>query len=206
MYAPSMAIHAVAAQQRLLDAASKRFRRFGFRHASVESITAAAGTGKGSLYLHYASKEDLYLDTVRHAIEQFLEAATQAMGQVESAPLRLRTLVAVAIEHYERDELLSVPLLDDRELLGLGAATLARQLQRERITNLINDTLVEGQKDGTIRQELDPATTAVVLFEIGWAVVRSHLTGELTLPLAEALTALNSIVGHGTSAPQKEAI
>lgn len=196
-----MTANGVTARQRILEAASQRFRRFGLRHASVESITAAAGTGKGSMYLHYASKEDLYLDTVRCAIEDFLEAATEAMGRVEAAPLRLRALVEVAIEHYERDELLSAPLLDDRDLLGPGAAALARQLQRERITKLIEDTLTQGQRDRTIRMGLEPATAAIVLFEIGWAIVRSHLTGELALPLTEALTTLNNIVGHGTSVP-----
>lgn len=194
-----MARHELAARERLLDAASQRFRRFGLRHTSVESITSAAGTGKGSLYLHYASKEALYLETVRTAVERFLDAAAEAMAQAGSAPLRLRALVDVAISHYERDDLLSAPLLDDRELIDAAAAALARQLQRERITTLIEATLSEGQRQGTIRAELDPTTAAAVLFEIGWAIVRSHLTGELPLPLGEALHALNDIVGNGTA-------
>jgi AcrR family transcriptional regulator len=193
-----MSTAAVAARQRLLDAASVRFRRFGFRHASVESITDAAGTAKGSLYLHYSSKEDLYLDAVRQAVEGFLAEATIAMEAVDSAPARMRALVEVAIEHYQDDELLSAPLLGDRDLVTPGAAALARELQRRRITELIESTLSEGQRDGSIRVEIDAATTAVVLFESGWAIVGSHLTGELPLPLGDALTALNVLVGRGT--------
>jgi AcrR family transcriptional regulator len=193
-----MSTAAVAARQRLLDAASVRFRRFGFRHASVESITDAAGTAKGSLYLHYSSKEDLYLDAVRQAVEGFLAEATIAMEAVDSAPARMRALVEFAIEHYQDDELLSAPLLGDRDLVTPGAAALARELQRRRITELIESTLSEGQRDGSIRVEIDAATTAVVLFESGWAIVGSHLTGELPLPLGDALTALNVLVGRGT--------
>ncbi len=188
-------------RQRLLDAASTRFRRLGPRHASVASITAAAGTGKGSLYLHYASKEELYLDTVRQAVETFLDSAEAAMTQVDSAPMRLHALVEMATIHYERDDLLSAPLLDDRDLVGAAAASLARQLQRDRITELIEQTLRDGQSEGTIRGEIDAAASAAVLFEIGWAIVRSHLLGDLPLPLAEALETLNAIVGRGTMAP-----
>lgn len=188
-----------APRERLLDAASQQFRRFGLRHASVASITSAAGTGKGSLYLHFQSKEALYLDVMGRTVEAFLDAAAATMARAGSAPQRLRALVETAIEHYERDELLAAPLLDDRNLLDAGVAALARRLQRERITTMIRVTLADGQQQGTIRAELDAEKAAAVLFEIGWAVVRAHLSGELGLPLAEALRALNDIVGNGTA-------
>jgi AcrR family transcriptional regulator len=182
----------------LADAAAQRFRRFGLRHTSVESITAAAGTGKGSLYLHYSSKEALYLEVIRRVVEEFVAAARVAMAEANGAPSRLRALVEVAIVHYERDDLMAAPLRDDRDLLGPEVAGLARQLQREQVIGLIEATLIQGQQEGTIRSELVPAPAAAVLFEIGWAVVRSHLSGELSLPLADALQTLNDIVGNGT--------
>lgn len=187
------------ARGRLLTAAAPRFRRFGFRGTSVEDITTAAGTGKGSLYLHYNSKQALYLEVVRLEVEAFVSAATDAMDGADSAPGKLRVLVGSAVTHYGNDDLLSAPLLDDRVLLDADAAALARQLQRARITQLIATTLGDGQRDGTVRADLNPETTAAVLFEIGWAIVRSHLTGELALPLAEALTTLNDLLGKGTT-------
>lgn len=197
-----MSVRQDDARERLLDAATQRFRRFGTRHTSVESITTAAGTGKGSLYLHYQSKEELYLATVPHAVHGFLEAAATAMHPDQPAPSRLRSLVEVAIAHYERDDSLAAPAARSSttaELLDDRAPTLARQLQRERVTDLIRITFIDGQRAaGTIRAGLDPAVAAAVLFEIGWAIVRSHLTGELTVPLGHALRTLNDIVGHGT--------
>ena len=187
------------ARDRLLNAAAHRFRRFGMRHTSVESITTAAGTGKGSLYLHYRSKEELYLDTVQQAVDGFLEGAAGAMRGDQPPLARLRSLVEIAIVQYERDDLLAAPFMADRELLDERAATLARQLQREHITELIRATLTDGQRDGSIRAGLDPAVAAAVLFEIGWAIVRSHLARELPIPLGDALRTLNDIVGTGTA-------
>lgn len=187
------------AKDRLLDAATRRFRRFGFRGTSVETITSAAGTGKGSLYLHYGSKQELYLDVVRREVEAFVTAATESMRHADGAPGQLRALVAEAIAHYERDDLLSASLLDDRVLLDPKAAVLARRLQRERITEVIEAALADGQRDGTVRADLNCAASASVLFEAGWALVRAHLTGELGLPLADALATLNDLVGKGTT-------
>ena len=185
-------------RDRLLDAAEKRFRRFGFRHTSVESITRSAGTGKGSLYLHYRSKDDLFLDVVARAVNAFVDAATGRMRDIDSAPEQLSALVETAVEHYETDDLLRAILVGDDDLVSGPVTHLAGELQRERICDLIERTLRAGQAEGTIRPELDPYRTAIVLFEIGWAVVRRHLEGRLDLPLADALATLNDIVGRGT--------
>ena len=44
---------------------------------------------------------------------------------------------------------------------------------------------------------IDLDAAASVLFEIGWAVVRSALEGDSQIPLDRALTTLNQIVGLG---------
>lgn len=183
---------------RLLAAADSRFRRFGFRHSSVEAITRAAGTGKGSLYLHFSSKEALYLDVVGHAVTGFVNEATSAMTEVETAPARLRALVETAIDYYGNDDLLCAILIGDDDLVTGPVARLADDLQRDRITQLIEHTIEVGQQEGTLRQGLDPKASATVLYEIGWAIVRRHLEGRLALPLGEALSTLNDIVGRGT--------
>lgn len=45
----------------VLDAAERLFEQFGYRKTTVEEIAQEAKIGKGSVYLHFASKEDLGL-------------------------------------------------------------------------------------------------------------------------------------------------
>jgi AcrR family transcriptional regulator len=45
----------------VLDAAERLFEHFGYRKTTVEEIAQEAKIGKGSVYLHFASKEDLGL-------------------------------------------------------------------------------------------------------------------------------------------------
>src|SRR5262245_1911191 len=48
----------------LLRAAEQVFVEHGLDRAKVEEITARAGRGKGSFYLHFASKEDAFRQIV----------------------------------------------------------------------------------------------------------------------------------------------
>lgn len=49
------------ARKRLLDAAAEHFARFGYRRANIGDIARDAGLGKGTVYLHFPSKQALLL-------------------------------------------------------------------------------------------------------------------------------------------------
>lgn len=185
-------------RSRVLRAAEDRFRRFGYRRTSVDVIADTAEVGKGSVYLHFESKADLYLAVVDLCTARFVEAASRAMAEATSAPGRLRALVVAAAHHYEHDDLLAPSLLGHADLVNGHVAQLAAEAQRGHITALITEALREGQREGSIRAGLDPERAASVLFEIGWAIVRRHLEGHAARPLADDLETLNDIVGRGT--------
>ena len=48
-------------QHRILEVATKQFVQFGYRKTSISDIADRAGIGKGSLYLHFESKQELFL-------------------------------------------------------------------------------------------------------------------------------------------------
>lgn len=190
-----------AAQQeprsRLLQAAEARFRRFGFKRTTIDDITTEAGTGKGSLYLHFDSKQSIYLAVVEASLEAFIAKAAAATRGAGAAPQRLRRLVEITAEHYGSDELLHASLFGGDEFVDGEVSRRAATLQRSRMRELLAEALRTGQREGSVRDSIDAETAASVLFEIGWAVVRAELEGESNLPLDVALNSLNEIVGLG---------
>jgi AcrR family transcriptional regulator len=54
-------------RSRLLESAVETFVRFGFRKTSMEELAQAAGISRQGLYLHFATKEELFQAAVRHA-------------------------------------------------------------------------------------------------------------------------------------------
>ncbi len=182
---------------RLIRAAEQQFRRFGYRRTTVEDVTRTADTGKGSFYLHFSSKEDAYLAVVESSLERFLTKAENALRTPDPAPRRLNALVAITAEHYGDDELLRSSLFGEGDLVDGAVAARAADIQRNRITALFADVLSGGKEEGTIRASVDVDSTSVVLFEIGWALVRAELASTSDLPLSTALDTLNDIVGLG---------
>jgi len=186
-----------APRQRLIEAAEAQFRRFGYRRTTIDDITGRAGTGKGSLYLHFDSKQALYAAVVEASVERFVQRASRLLEGPGTVPERLRSLVELTIDHYSHDELLHASLFGGGRLVEGDVSRLAADIQRNRIRGLLRDLLRLGQAEGTIRPDLEIEAAARVLFEIGWAVVRAELEGQSDLPLDRALNTLNQIVGLG---------
>lgn len=184
-------------EQRLIDSAEARFRRFGYKRTTVDDITADAGTGKGSLYLHFDSKQAVYMAVVEASIERFVASASNLSDGSGSIPARLRALVELTIDHYGQDELLCSSLFGNTGLVDGDVSRMAADLQRARIRSLLRELLESGLREGSVRADLDLDAAAAVVFEIGWAVVRSALESNSQIPLDRALRTLNQIVGLG---------
>ncbi len=182
---------------RLLDAAEARFRRFGYKRTTVEDLATEAGTGKGSVYLHFESKQDVYLAVVERSLEHFLAAAEAALSVEGASPDLLRSLVVVTIDHYSHDELLRSSLFGDTDLVAGEVAQLASDLQRERIRSLLRGVLTRGKAEGSVRHDIDVEAAASVLHDSGWALVKTGLASDDPAELETLLEAFNSIVGLG---------
>ncbi len=183
-------------RERLLDAAEEKFRRHGYKRTTIDDITATAGTGKGSLYLHFESKQEIYLAVVRRTLERFVARAAKVLQSSAPVPQRMQHLIRLTVDHYGRDELLHASLFGS-DLVEGEVSRMAATVQRERMIALLEQTLVAGQRERAVRTNIDPAAAAAILFEIGWAIVRAELEDEAALPLDRALMTLNEIIGLG---------
>jgi len=113
--------------QQIMAAAAKVFARDGLHGASLDHVAREAGITKGTIYLYYRNKEDLFLATMRQksaeafaALEAagraggrgdfrrrlalFAEAAYRAMGSPEALPI-IRMVLAEAGRFPETAEL-----------------------------------------------------------------------------------------------------
>jgi AcrR family transcriptional regulator len=81
---------AVAAQlptrQRLLDATYELLAEGGYAAATVAAITTRAGVAAGTLYRHFSSKEEIFVEVFRRLSGREVEAMREA-AMVKSDPL-----------------------------------------------------------------------------------------------------------------------
>ncbi len=72
-----------ARPQELLDAALALFVEKGFAAARSEEVAARAGVSKGTLYLYFPSKEELFKAVVRGNLSVLIAEAQQLAEQFE---------------------------------------------------------------------------------------------------------------------------
>jgi AcrR family transcriptional regulator len=80
-------------RRQLMDAALAVFMRFGFRKTSMAEVARAANVSRQALYLHFATKEDLFRASVEYLLDTALAAATTALAAAE-LPLEKRLVAA----------------------------------------------------------------------------------------------------------------
>jgi AcrR family transcriptional regulator len=69
----------------ILDAAVGVFGRFGFKKTSVDDLAAAAGISKQGLYLHFSSKEELFLAGLQRYLDDCLSRVEQELTKPDSS-------------------------------------------------------------------------------------------------------------------------
>ncbi|MBF8189739.1 TetR/AcrR family transcriptional regulator [Nonomuraea sp. K274] len=73
-------------RQRILDAAQVLFQRQGYHATGVNQILSEAGAPKGTLYFHFpGGKEELAVETVSRAADQWGQAIDAALAQADPA-------------------------------------------------------------------------------------------------------------------------
>jgi AcrR family transcriptional regulator len=84
-------------------AADRLLARYGYRRMTVEDIAREADIGKGTIYLHFPSKEAVILAVINRHIEATLEALRKIAAGPGPATERLEAMiVARVLERFDR--------------------------------------------------------------------------------------------------------
>lgn len=143
----------------ILDATERLLARYGYRKMTVEDIAREVGVGKGTIYLHFSSKEEVVLSHVDRIVER-LKERLWAIARSEATPairLKLMLLTRVlfrfdSIQHYTQS-------LNDL-LAALRPGLLARRaVYFDEEAQIFAQVLNEGRASGEF-QFADSLTTA----------------------------------------------
>jgi AcrR family transcriptional regulator len=67
-------------EQLILQAAEQLMIERGYHETSIDDIAARVGISKGTIYLHFASKEDLVIALVERGMRQFIAALDEILS------------------------------------------------------------------------------------------------------------------------------
>jgi AcrR family transcriptional regulator len=180
-------------RREILTAAIKVFGKKGFAATCVGDVADAAKIAKGTVYLYFDSKEEIYASAVQIAVAQLHEIAAEKIRSVSGVREKLSVAIAVRMEFWHEQLNLYRLLL-----------TVGREARHKRQTNEVLRSghayffaiLKEGEAAGELpSRSLRPRD----LDTIAWAILDmirgcnerrlDNLTSRTPQQDAEAITA-----------------
>jgi AcrR family transcriptional regulator len=143
----------------ILRAAKQAFSQKGFHSASVSDIIERAGIARGTFYLYFESKRDVF----DKLLEDLLEELRQCIRPIDLAPGKpqpveqLKANITRVLELVVREPELFQLLLHQARGLDAASAALVHAFY-QRVLDLIERSLEHGMRLGLIR----PCNTGII--------------------------------------------
>jgi AcrR family transcriptional regulator len=188
-------------RERLLVAARDVIEQGGYASASVVAISERAGVATGTLYRHFASKEELFVEVFRAVCaheEQMVRDAAARMPSSTSAADRLQTVVATFAERALRNRRLAWALIAEPVDPAVDAERLA---YRARFADLVASDLAAGIAAGELPAQDIALSAAALVGGCGEALAGPLSPLRARAPDAEAIvTALGQFAARAVGA------
>ena len=157
------------AQQRttrdaILDATDRLLARYGYKKMTIDDLAREVGIGKGSVYLHFASKEEIALSHVDRIVER-VKSRLHDIGESKASPeIRIRKMLVErvlmrfdSVQHYSQSM---------NELLAQVRSRLLERRKRyfEEEARIFAKVLAEGKSSGAFKVK-DPVEMGRTLLD-----------------------------------------
>ncbi len=164
----------VPTRERLLAAARELVEEQGYAGASVIAVAERAGLAAGTLYRHFSSKEDLFVELFRAVCDREIEAMRAAAAQPLSPGERLVRVLVTFAERALRRPQLAWALLAEPVAPGVDAERL---IYRTRYRELLAVTLRDAIAAGEVPEQDVELTSAVLVGGCAEALVGPLASG-----------------------------
>ena len=174
--------------QQIMAAAAKVFGERGLHGASLDQVAREAGITKGTIYLYYRSKEDLFLATLRRKSAEVFAALEAAGRDVGPGGLRRRLASFVEEAYGAITSPEALPIIQ-MVLAEAGRSPETAELFFREIILKNNRRLAavleQGMAGGELRKVDDlVAARSLVGMVLVFALTQKVLGGERVLPLS----------------------
>lgn len=188
-------------RQEILAAAEVVFARQGFHTTTMEEVAEECGWSKGTLYLHFKSKEDLFFSVIKEKVEKFSQALIDALERSQSLEQVITTMVDTQFQFFiENNEFFQLAIAEQGKVMHASSSGQRESLiekQHEHIVytsrilkeHLPTDTLV--QPDTLARS----ITGAVNIHTLSWLLAPDSIDPD-ALKLEIIHLFLNGVIPH----------
>ena len=175
-----------ATRQRIIHEAAGEFARLGFDQANINTIAELAGIGKGTIYLYFENKRELFLTMLRYIAQAQMTSIRLALAREGTLQQRLERLFCAFVHLAEQES--------DSFNVSMSALYGVNRAFQDEATKLLRDyvavialMLEESRTRGEITCSNIEATALMVL-----SLTESYVLSARVLGRSEQVIALEA--------------
>lgn len=184
---------AAMARRKIMEKATELFSERGYGSVGINEVGQTAGFGKGALYYHIRSKEDLLVSIVSEHLERLIATAEDSIAGTADARERIAAMTAAYVDVlFANPAATTLCIRDVHAIVEEENAAAIRDLH-DRYRAIWADVFTAGHRDGAHRavssEELDAFVGMLfaAVFWIGEDTTRDTLTETFTGTLTGAV-------------------
>ncbi len=188
----------------ILDAALRLFGRYGYKRTSIDDIAGEADIAKGTVYLSFKSKEEIFRALCEDIVRRIEDEARRAQQSQEALADRILAILEAKFGFYfetVRSSPHAAELIDSKNRLSAG---LFEKCDR-RYQRILRDVIEDAARRGEIapdQHDLTPAAVVDLLLAGAHGIEQSaSSTSLLHRRLADLVTVV--LAGIGVSRGEK---
>jgi len=184
----------------ILDAARTVFSRESYAATSVDDVAAEAGIAKGTVYLYFKSKEELYLAALARDIRTFAAKAREMMESVPTFREKVEAFLRVRLEYCRaHEDFLRIYLSEYGSMcVNTPISKELRRLQRKNMRYVA--TVVQEAIDRREIRAVSAPALAATLFDIARGLIERRLLGWKEFQVRGEIAFATNLLWHGIGA------
>jgi len=180
-------------EHEILDAARDVFARDGYERASIDSIAERVGIAKGTVYLHFSSKEEILRALLRQIASGLAKECQQRLAGQPTAVAKLQAVIGLLVDRrFSHGPLVRVLAAEVPHFVGTWRQEGAGDSLRQLVAELIR----QGQREGDLHPEVDPDIASKGLLLL---IYMTDGIGPRQPTKQEVLRQVNRLFFHGIS-------
>jgi AcrR family transcriptional regulator len=162
----------------ILKAARKVFARHGYDGATMDDVAEACSIAKGTLYLYFKSKRQIYLGVLKEDLESLREATRTAIETESSALGRIRAFITTRFEFCESHRDFFRIYNSDISAIFIASHPTQKDLREfyQEQARMLAGIVEQGVRSGELRDVL-PQSAAFAIYDMTRASIARRILG-----------------------------
>lgn len=186
-------------RERILAHAGRVFAEQGFRKATVEKLCADLSMSKRTFYRHFPGRDSLVEELVTERLSRYLPLILENLASDRPVDKILKAHFDLLVNHLFAN--VSARMMADVQILMPESWERIEQFRSQAI-GIITDLLRRGQRDGSIRRDIDPAVTGKLIQGIVTNLANPRFLVAQDISIGQFVTTFQSLLLGGVLAPR----